>query len=190
MLEYILNNKEWIFSGIGVFVLTLIATIMLKNKAKKKNSFKETSQFNNSTFDNSSVNNIKADSLNFKQTIINNPKEESKEKFIPITTTPELAEAKKNFIEKKSTLRTYMYTVLAEGNKRSESIVQIRDVLDYVEELIGTSYTETLQELEEMKEEGIIDFALRKDESSIGPYTRITLTKKFYSTINDDNQAE
>ena len=117
-------------------------------------------------------------------------KEKSKEKFIPIATTPELAEAKKEFIEKKSTLRTYIYTVLVDRSRSTDSIVQIRDILDYVEDINGTSHTGTLNELEEMKEEGIIDFALREDESSIGPYTRITLTRNFYSTINDEKQVE
>jgi hypothetical protein len=187
MWEYILKNKEWIFSGIGVFALTLIATWIFKNKGKEKNSFKKKSQFNDSNFENSPINKIKADNLNFNQTIINSDKEKPKKQFIPIITTPELADAKMSFIEKKSTLRRYIFTVLADRSRKADSVVQIRDVLDYVEELIKVIHTEALRELEEMKDEGILDFALKKDEFSIGPYTRITLTKKFYSTINDDN---
>lgn len=32
MIEYVINNKEWIFSGVGVFILGLIGTIILKRK--------------------------------------------------------------------------------------------------------------------------------------------------------------
>ena len=37
MIEYILSNKEWIFSGIGVFLLTLLISFLRKKKAAKRN---------------------------------------------------------------------------------------------------------------------------------------------------------
>lgn len=32
MIEYLIDNKEWIFSGIGVFVITMLASFILQKK--------------------------------------------------------------------------------------------------------------------------------------------------------------
>jgi len=34
-MDWIIDNKEWIFSGIGVFVLGLIITVVRKKNSKK-----------------------------------------------------------------------------------------------------------------------------------------------------------
>ncbi len=185
MWDYILNNKEWIFSGIGVFVLTLIVTYLAMRKKDKKTLFENKNNFNDSPIKNSPITNINADKLNFEQTIINNTKDESKDNLIPITPSQELAEAKKSFVERKTTLRTKIFTVLADRNRTKDSVIQIRNVTDYIEETIGNNYTEVLEELKDLQKEDILLIDLAIDEHLIGPYTRIKLTKKFYSILND-----
>jgi hypothetical protein len=34
-MEWIINNKEWIFSGAGVAIISLIIGLLLKNKSTK-----------------------------------------------------------------------------------------------------------------------------------------------------------
>ena len=34
-MECIINNKEWVFSGIGVFILGLIVTLLTKKNSNK-----------------------------------------------------------------------------------------------------------------------------------------------------------
>ncbi len=34
-MEWIWNNKEWVFSGIGVFIIGLIITLFIKKNSKK-----------------------------------------------------------------------------------------------------------------------------------------------------------
>lgn len=36
MLEWILQNKEWIFSGVGLFVISTIVTLIFKTSNKKQ----------------------------------------------------------------------------------------------------------------------------------------------------------
>lgn len=38
MIEWIINNKEWIFSGAGIFILSILITLFSKNKAKNNQS--------------------------------------------------------------------------------------------------------------------------------------------------------
>lgn len=33
MIEYIINNKEWIFSGVGVVIITFIISLVARNKS-------------------------------------------------------------------------------------------------------------------------------------------------------------
>lgn len=51
ILNWIYQNKEWIFSGIGITVLTILATLLFKKKDKKssKNSIEQLNQGDNST---------------------------------------------------------------------------------------------------------------------------------------------
>lgn len=37
MIKYIIENKEWIFSGIGVLIITAIWGLFYKRKNKKEN---------------------------------------------------------------------------------------------------------------------------------------------------------
>lgn len=37
-MQWILNNKEWVFSGVGVFILTIVGSIIFKTKSCKKNT--------------------------------------------------------------------------------------------------------------------------------------------------------
>lgn len=37
LLGWIIQNKEWIFSGIGVAIITLLSRVFIKNKANKIN---------------------------------------------------------------------------------------------------------------------------------------------------------
>lgn len=43
-IEYITNNKDWIFSGIGVTVLTLLISFLIYIFRKKKNTPKDINQ--------------------------------------------------------------------------------------------------------------------------------------------------
>ncbi|MDR0332637.1 MAG: hypothetical protein LBI15_04160 [Dysgonamonadaceae bacterium] len=43
-MEWIINNKEWIFSGIGVAVISLIIALLARRKSKKT-TFKQTNLF-------------------------------------------------------------------------------------------------------------------------------------------------
>ncbi len=188
MWNYLLENKEWIFSGIGVSILTIIIASFLKKKKSTKKNFKNDNQFISSSFDNSSINNVKGDTINFNQTIVNKSKNKfaEKEKPVPIIATPEIAKAKQDFLEYKSKLRTNIYAALATAKvQKFDAIIEIRHVCDEVEELINVSHLETLNELKEMEQEGLIEFALKEDEPLISPYTRLITTKKFYDTIMD-----
>ena len=40
MIAYIIDNKEWIFSGIGVFAISIIVTILFRNKYGIKQKMK------------------------------------------------------------------------------------------------------------------------------------------------------
>lgn len=39
-MQWILDNKEWLFSGLGIFILTLIFSFFAKNKNVTKQSQK------------------------------------------------------------------------------------------------------------------------------------------------------
>jgi len=42
-MEWFLENREWIFSGIGVFILSLLLGILIKNKYANKTVQKQKS---------------------------------------------------------------------------------------------------------------------------------------------------
>jgi hypothetical protein len=187
MWEFIFRNKDWIFSGIGVSIVTLFATIFLKSKKKLKSDLKSNPNFKKNIIQNSSVTTLTGKEINFNQTIYNDVKNEveNKKDFIPIFPTPELEKAKDDYITGKYVLRTNIYAALINvSSSNIDSIVEIRHILDEIEDKYGTSQLETLQELRDMSADNIIEFVLNKEETSISPYTRINLTKKFYSTIS------
>ena len=187
MWNYLIQNKEWVFSGIGVFILSLVVAYFSNKKRMNKGS-QNGNQFSSNAFDNSSLNNFMGDKLNFSQTIVHNIKEKdtAKEQSLPIIATPELAKARQNYLSVKTKLRANIYTVLAKSKAQSkDTAVEIRHILDEVEELIDASHMDTLSELKEMKEEGLIEFPSKDEESFSSPYTRIMTTSKFYNTIKD-----
>ena len=51
IINYLLNNKEWIFSGLGIFILGAIGTLtkLLYSKNKRKKKFGSMSQINYNT---------------------------------------------------------------------------------------------------------------------------------------------
>ncbi|KJZ03163.1 hypothetical protein [Pseudoalteromonas piscicida] len=51
MLNYIIENKEWLFSGVGVVVITFVLSFLFKHKSESK----------------------KSDSTDFKQNIVKKP---------------------------------------------------------------------------------------------------------------------
>lgn len=36
MIDWIIENKEWVFSGIGVFVISIVLALMTKKNGKKQ----------------------------------------------------------------------------------------------------------------------------------------------------------
>jgi len=48
-MEWIISNKEWIFSGIGVFIIGLVISIFRKNVNKKKTTKMKQKSGSNST---------------------------------------------------------------------------------------------------------------------------------------------
>jgi len=74
-MEWIVNNKEWVFSGIGVFILSIIFSLIL---SKKKNS-KE----NSTNIDNRSNNTNKI--ANTNNVLISIPNEQKKDTKIKYT---------------------------------------------------------------------------------------------------------
>ncbi len=184
---------DWTIVGVIVAVLGLIiAYIQLKRTPKKPAKpdplQKKHQDFRQSTIQGETINAIQGDNVEVNQTIINNiretiqeAKQEKEESSIYI---PEFERAKKKIAAHKARLRTYIYAVFASAKANQlDSRLEIRHVLDIVEELIKVKDTVTLEELKIMKEENIIDFAIREDEVSLSPYTRIQLKSKFYAKI-------
>ena len=40
-MEYVINNIEWIFSGIGVFIIALVIRMFLNRKRKKTSNIRQ-----------------------------------------------------------------------------------------------------------------------------------------------------
>jgi hypothetical protein len=47
-MDWIIQNKEWIFSGIGVFIISLIITLIIKKKSINKKLKQEQKSGDNS----------------------------------------------------------------------------------------------------------------------------------------------
>ena len=45
-MEWIIENKEWVFSGIGVFIIGLIISVFTKNGKRKSTKMKQKSGAN------------------------------------------------------------------------------------------------------------------------------------------------
>jgi len=39
-MQWIIENKEWIFSGVGIFILSIIARLFIKKKSSSKQTQK------------------------------------------------------------------------------------------------------------------------------------------------------
>lgn len=184
---------DWTIVGVVVGAIALVIAYLQLVRTPKKNEKIDSSPNINTKFSHTSitgdtVNTIQGDHINVNQTIINNikesipePKKEKSESNIHI---PEFERAKKKIKRHKNRLRSYIYAIFASAKANElDSLLEVRHVQDVVEELIGENYTVTLEELRVMKEEGIIEFAFKENEVSIGPYTRIKLKAKFYAEI-------
>lgn len=186
-------NIDWTIAGVIVaFLGLIIAFIQLKRTPKKSDkpdaSQKKHQDFTQSTIQGETINAIQDDNVEVNQTIINNIRETIQEaktgKEESGIHIPEFERAKKKIAAHKARLRTYIYAVFASAKTNQlDSKLEVRHVLDVIEELIEVKDTVTLEELRIMKEENIIDFAYREDEVSLNPYTRIQLKSKFYDKI-------
>jgi hypothetical protein len=186
-VDYLMRNNEWIFSGIGVFILGLIVTVFFRQKGKDKNSI-------NSYLGNESKqsfplsNNISGEKINLNQTIINNSNtgnilsstaDESSEIK---SNDPELLKIKERYFSNKNEFRVFLFKKLAEA--RNDNIrLEIRHITDAIEDELQIKCNKTLSEIEKLEEEGIIRFEKRTDES-LTPYSRIRLTEKYFRLIN------
>ncbi|WP_347068522.1 hypothetical protein [Flavobacterium sp. WV_118_3] len=170
MIEYFLKNKEWIFSGAGIFTLGLIIQYFNRKKHYTDN--------------NSQQNHLKAEKINFSQTIVNNSsigKTETKSSIKKVS-NPMLKKIKEEYFSEKNIKRNYLITKLAKA-RNENSIVEIRTITDAAEEAYGWKHSDTVAELEKLEEEGLIWFQL-KDNEMLSPYTRIRLTEKYFSIID------
>ena len=172
-LNWISEHYQWIFSGIGILILSLIFTLFKKKeKLKPKN-------------ENKLKNSIKAKKVNINQTIISNSnigdiqskidKSNSKLKNL------DLDKVKKN--DRKNKFRTFIIKKLA-SERMKNSVLEIRHITDLGEKELGLEHEDTFNELEKIEEEGLIKFIVGEDEFS-GPYTRIKLTKKYFKVIKN-----
>lgn len=189
MWDYIANNKEWIFSGIGVFCLTLFIGIFFRKKRKTNTTSFAEQNINDNTLNGSTLNNIKGDKINFNQTIFNtNPETKSTsndDTLTPIIESPLLTKSKQDYYSEKMRLRTFIYAVISPA-KDLTKIIEVRHVTDSAEEIVNVNFKAILQELKEMEDEKLIELSNDKDDNKLeSPYTRIKLTKKFFSTIKD-----
>lgn len=170
MIEYLINNKEWIFSGVGIFALGLILTFF-----RKKDKSEETHSQNQQ-------NHIKADKVNFSQTFVNNSSIGKVESIAKKVSNPKLKKIKDEYFGDQNIKRHYLITKLAKA-RNENSIIEIRTITDRAEEEFGWKHSDTVAELEKLEEEGIIRFSLQEGEL-LSPYTRIRLTEKYFEIID------
>jgi DNA-binding MarR family transcriptional regulator len=176
-MEWFLENYEWLLSGIGVFALGLIFQLFRKRTTPIKST--------KSTTSNPINNQLKAKTLQFNQTVIQNSStgnvnsttNSDKSK----TTDPELQSLKEQYFGAKNEFRTLLIKKLAEGHSRN-SILQVRDITDALEDERGISQTETFHELEKLCEQGLIQFEVTETDIPT-PYTRIKLTEKYFEAL-------
>ena len=92
-----------------------------------------------------------------------------------------------DYYTEKKRLRTFIYAVISPA-KNLNKIIEIRHVTDSAEEIVNVNFKVILQELKEMEEEKLIELNNDKGDNKLqSPYTRIKLTKKFFSTIKDSS---
>jgi len=69
-MDWIINNKEWLFSGIGVTILTYLTSLFVKSRKKEVASIEfESSNTNNNSNTNSNIVNINVDNSSKNDTV-------------------------------------------------------------------------------------------------------------------------
>ena len=190
MFNYLENNKEWIFSGAGVALLTFIISLIFKRKKSNQNSKTDSAQHQQANnIQDSPVTTISGKNIQFNQTLISNARSENHMQEKPhhhSIESPLLAKAKQDYIADKIKLRTFIYALVSPA-KNIDTIIEIRNVTDSAEDIIRVKPAMILKELKEMQEEGLIEFSNGENQKDmiIGPYTRITVTKTLFATIKD-----
>lgn len=194
MVNYLLNNKEWIFSGIGVFILTILLSIWKKRRDRSKGSITNRQSIKNSTFQKSVVNNITAERVELHQTAHNKEIEDrtvdqKDNASMKVDGYPDLEKAKAQYLYTKKRRRAAIYQAIIKITKEyPDQPLELRYVLDDTEDQTDERTADVVQELQEMSEEGILRFLFNKDDTTISPYSVIELTKRFYSTIQSERK--
>jgi hypothetical protein len=185
MWDFIVKNKEWIFSGVGATILGVILSVFSSKKKKARKSNKTQQSFEGNTFDGSILTNFQGQNINYNQNIFQSntvdEQQTAEEIEIPIQ-AEDLAKTKEDYIFQKANLRKFIYRVIAPA-KNVNNIIQIRHVVDEAEDKLNISYKVILEELNEMESEGLITFSFEKPQDKGSPYNEIKLTKKFFKTI-------
>lgn len=187
LVDYVIKNKEWIFSGIGVFILGLFVAFISKRLKKKK--AESAIQNNEQRHDIPLTDNIKAGKVNVHQTIISHSKTGDIHSTNSSSTTsteiktnnPELIKIKEEYFSDKNELRVFLFTKLAEARNNNVRL-EVRHITDAAEDELQIKNDKSVSEMEKLEEEGIIRFEKEEGES-LSPYTRIRLTEKYFQAI-------
>ena len=182
MWDFLLKNKEWIFSGVGATLLGISLTLGTSRRDKKK-AVKSKHNISQNSIEDSIVTNFQADNINFHQNIVSakdgQPIDEQVE--LPIH-SEDLIKSKAKYLAQKRNLRKFIYRII-EPAKQLNNIIEIRHVVDAAEDKLALSYKVILEELMEMESEGLIYFIFEKPQDRGSPYNRIRLTNKFFKSI-------
>lgn len=171
MIELIVNNKDWIFSGIGVVILGGLVKLFFKKKSRAPH------------VSNIGKNQIKADNVTFSQTVINHSKIESNQDGLinRKVENPALYQLKNEYYGNQNIKRNYLFKILLVAYSKNAKL-EIKDITDATEDELDWRPDETVDELKKLEDEGVIFLNLVPEEL-ISPYTRIRLTPKFFETI-------
>jgi len=177
-MNWIIDNYQWIFSGIGIFILGILYNFF---RRKKKQRIQKSSDPNNQV-----TNKLKAKNLNLNQTIITNSTtgdlktEIDKSEIIKIANN-ELENVGKEYYSSSNKMRMMIIKLLSDI-RQENSIIEVRTITDKAEDDLGIDQDVTFHELEKIEEEGLIKFDL-SDEHSVTPYSRIRFTEKFFELL-------
>jgi len=180
-MDWLINNYQWIFSGIGIFIIGLVFAIFKKrnNTRIEKNNVDKSK--------NPIKNEVKAKYVNINQTVISDSITRNVNSNLKNKTNkyydPEFEKIKDNCFGPNNKLRTFLIKQLAK-TRQNKSVIEIRHITDIGESELGLKHDETVHELEKIEEEGLIQFIL-PDNEIISPYTRIRLTDKYFKIIEE-----
>ena len=168
-MDFLLNNIEWIFSGIGVAIVASLIKVFVKkrNEGRVPNN---NLNADNITFNQTILNNSSADKIENNSKVINESNDNSKFKHI-----------KDKYFGERNEIRNYLIEILAEiRNERYP--MQIRDITDRAEDEKGIAQSFMASELEKLEEEGLIK--IKRDESLVlSPYLEVRLTQKYFEDL-------